>query len=150
MIQDLYERSKRDSSSSSDSDDSSSSSSSDSDNTTPLDECALLGDYIATDLATLPITASGPIDLNLVNQVATAFFALMTSAPTLFADLSAAIDAAANEIEGTAGVDPLTELSPEFVALATDSCGMTLSPDLIANVDVLFFRVLPTFFFFLQ
>ena len=154
MIQDLYEHNKRDASNSgsSGSDDSSSSSSSSSsaDDTTPLDECALLGNYIATDLATLPITASGPIDLNLVSQVATALFALMTSAPTLFADLSAAIDAAANELSGPAGVDPLTELSPEFVALATDSCGMTLSPDLIANVDVLFIRVLPTFFFFVQ
>ena len=82
--------------------------------------------------------------------MATALFELMTSAPTLFADLSAAIDAAANEIDGPAGVDPLTQLSPEFVALATGSCGITLSPDLIANVDVLFFRVLPTFFFFVQ
>ena len=161
MIQDLYERSKRDSSSSgSDSNssgsssgsDSSSSSSSDGDSTTPtpVDECALLADYIATDLAAFPANNFNNLLFNipLANRVAPVFFDLLTSAPTLFADLSRAIDAASSLTPEEAGVSALNALSPDFIALARDSCGIALRPVQERGIVGLFFAILLTFFFF--
>ena len=169
MIQDFYHRGKRDSSSSgsdsssSGSDDSSSSdsssSSSNGDNTTPVDECALLGDYIATDLATLPANFNKLLDITLIAQAQPAFSALLTSAPTLFASLSTAVDAAANQITippsfnaatNRAAQDAMAALSSDFVALADDSCGIALSTDQIQKVNGLFRFVLPSFVFFQQ
>ena len=159
MIQDLYERSKRDSSisgsdssSSSGSGSDSSSSGSDSssggdgDNTTPVDECALLSSYITTDLAAFPDDINMLYNFTLVTQVAPAFLDLLTSAPTLFADLSLAIDTAANLTPDSAILAALVELPPTFLALARDTCGLSLSQQLIQNVDGLFFPVLPAFF----
>ena len=159
MIQDLYERSKRDSSisgsdssSSSGSGSDSSSSGSDSssggdgDNTTPVDECALLSNYITTDLAAFPDDINMLYNFTVANRVAPVFLDLLTSAPTLFADLSLAIDTAANLTPDSAILAALVELPPTFLALARDTCGLSLSPQLIQNVDGLFFPVLPAFF----
>ena len=135
----IYERSKRDSSSSS---------GGHGHNWSPVDECALLGNYIATDLATLPDDVD---NITLITQAAPVFFDLLTSAPTLFADLSLAIDAAAsNPVTIEAGVFALAALAPDFVALANDACGLSLSPDLIRNADGLFSFVLPAFLLFLS
>ena len=148
MIQDLYERSKRDSSSSSSSG-SDDSSNSGSDTTTPVDECTLLGDYIAADLVALPADFNDLINATLVAQVAPVFFALLTSAPTLFADLSLAItSAASNPVTIEAGVFALAALAPDFVALANDACGLSLSPEVVQNADGLFSFVLPAFLLF--
>ena len=158
MLQDIYERSKRDSSSSGGSDSSSSGSSSsssggDGDNTTPVDECALLGNFIQSQVATLPAGFAELVNATLVAQVVPEFFDLLTSAPTLFADMTLAIASAANLITtpdtGTneAGIAGLAALVPDFVALANDACGVSLSPDQLRNVDSLFFVVLPAFFF---
>ena len=152
MIQDFFKRSKRDSSSSDRSDSSSSSNSGDGDSTTPtpVDECALLADYIATDLAAFPANNFNNLLLNvtLANQVAPVFFDLLTSAPTLFADLSLAIDAAANLTPNEGGISALDALSPDFIALARDSCGIALRPVQERGIIGLFFAILPTFFFF--
>ena len=160
MIQDLYERSKRDSSiSGSDSSSSSgsgsdssssgsdsSSSSGDGDNTTPVDECALLTNYITTELAAFPDDINMLFNFTVANRVAPVFLDLLTSAPTLFADLSLAIDTAANLTPDSAILAALVELPPTFLALARDTCGLSLSQQLIQNVDGLFFPVLPAFF----
>ena len=162
MIQDLYERSKRDSSisgsdssssssgsgsdSSSSDSDSSSSSGGDGDNTTPVDECALLSNYITTDLAAFPDDINMLYNFTVANRVAPVFLDLLTSAPTLFADLSLAIDTAANLTPDSAILAALVELPPTFLALARDTCGLSLSQQLIQNVDGLFFPVLPAFF----
>ena len=158
MFQGLYERGKRDSSSSSGgSDDSSSesdSSSSDNDNTTPVEGCSSLDDFIASDLAAFPADFNNLLNVTLVAQVAPVFLDLLTSAPTLFADLSLAFDAASNQImippsfvdvANRAGLDALADLLAEFLALANDSCGITPSQDQINSVVGLFQVVLPAF-----
>ena len=146
----IYERSKRDSSSSS---------GGHGHNWSPVDECALLGNYIATDLATLPGGSVKLLNFTLVAQAVPAFSALLTSAPTLFASLSPAIQAASNQIvippsflhsTNKAGIAALAALSADFVALANDSCGLALSTDRVRNVEELFRFVLSTFVIYEQ
>ena len=146
-----YDRTKRDSSSSG--------SGGDGHNWSPADECTLLSNYIDSDLATLPGGSVKLLNFTLVAQAAPAFSALLTSAPTLFASLSPAIDAASNQIvippsflhsTNKAGIAALAALSADFVALANDSCGLALSTDRVRNVEELFRFVLSTFVIYQQ
>ena len=104
-------------------------------------------------MAALPAGFAELVNATLVAQVVPEFFDLLTSAPTLFADMTLAIASAADLITtpdtGTneAGINALAALSPQFAALATDSCGLSLSQDLIFNVEGFFFATLPAFFF---
>ena len=87
------------------------------------------------------------------------FFELLTSAPSLFANFSLAVDAAFNLLmippffedpTNLSFVDALDELSVDFVALANDLCDISLSENQTTDVDAFFSFVLPNFAIFSQ
>ena len=161
-----------DDSSSSDSDDSSNSDSDDSDRdenqvdstTTPVDECAVLNQYIQLEIS---IPTGDPESFNdileglvlfnitVITQTVPAFFALLTSAPTLFDDLSLAVDAASDliVIPPTYFQNPTVDqaatafnaLAPDFIDTANNFCGISLTEQQHNDVMRLFDVVLPIF-----
>ena len=126
-----------------------------SDSTTPVDECALLGDFIESDLAAVPVDDVGSLfNYTIIVQTTRNFFQLLTSAPMLFANLSLAVDTASDQFmvppsyledPNIAAFGAVAELSADFVALANDSCGIALSENQTVLVDAFFQFVLPFF-----
>ena len=126
----------------------------------------MLRQYIDRDLAIPPnvpatfgdmLAAAVFFNISVITQTAPAFFALLTSAPTLFANISLAVDVASDQIvippaffddnaNVTAAVDSLNALVADFVAIANDSCDISLSQQQIDDVTRLFDVILPTFF----
>ena len=123
-------------------------SSSDSDVSSAIDEeCALLSDYIDNDLSAEPrIPANlndfrfGPslLYVSALTERVPALFALLRSAPTLFADLSQAIDCAVSFLPRDIGFIILESLFADFVSVAVEVCDISLSQDQIDDVERLF------------
>ena len=132
------------------------SSSSDSDVSGAIDEeCALLSDYIDNDLSAEPrIPADldefrfGPSSLYVssLDERVPAFLSLLRSAPTLFDDLSQAIDCAVDIIPGV-GFQVLEFALPDvFVSVAADACDISLSAEQVDDVARFFVSPLTLFF----
>ena len=119
----------------------------------------MLGDYIASDLSQFSSDFNSLLNFTLITQAAPKFSALLTSAPTLFADLSLAIDAASSQINippsfddstNQAAVSAIGALSTGFVVRSSDACGITLSNFATEGALGLFRFVLPVFVIFQQ
>ena len=90
--------------------------------TAPMDDCSLLSDYIEFDLSNVPEFTLGTISFDapssvyvlVVNDTAPTFFELLESTPSLFSNLSQAIDDA---------VDRNTRLSGRCVVLLPTQVG---------------------------
>ena len=126
------------------------------------DACTLLRDYIEHELsgfdpeltAGFPVLVFVPSSLYVlvVNETAPTFLELLESTPSLFANLSQAIDDASGQILGTRIFNSdfflsiYEPLAADFVAVANDSCGISLSQQQFADVTQLITSALPTFF----
>ena len=125
----------------------------------------MLSDYIEFDLCIGPgvpadfaeiVGASRFFNISVINVTAPALFALLTSAPTLFVDISSAIEAVVDQIvippayfenpNVTEAVTSLTALAEDFVAVANASCDISLTEQQIADTRQIFNLVLPIFF----
>ena len=103
---------------------------------TLMGDCALLGDYIDFELSNIPdrelFVGSFPDFSSFVilsiNETAPTFLELLESTPSLFANISQAIDDGFFD----------ETLAADFVAVATDSCGISLSAGQITNITRLF------------
>ena len=123
-------------------------SSDDSGTTASMNDCSLLSDYIEFDLPTIPELETGfspdnipsPTFILILNETVT-FLELLESTPSLFANLSQVIA----DASGGLGRSVRRQLAADFVAVANDSCGLSLSPEQIDNVNVLLVGALPTF-----
>ena len=129
------------------------------DSTTPVDECALFGDFIDSDLAEISMSDFNQFNYAFIAQTAQRFFDLLTSAPVLFANLSLAVGAASSQImippcyldeSNREAVFALQDLYVDFVALANDSCGIALNDDQISEAVALFIIILPASVIFPQ
>ena len=128
-----------------------------------VDECSLLGDYIEFEVAAIPpleprdeFSPPNPIDaptsdyILFINETAPALLALLDATPSLFADLSQDINNVSAQVLDLdfLGDEILTifrALAADFVAVANVSCGISLSPEQIANVTRLFDAALSSF-----
>ena len=126
------------------------------------DACTLLRDYIERELsgfdpeltAGFPVLVFVPSSLyvRVLNDTAPTFLELLESTPSLFANLSQAIDDASGQILGTRIFNSdfflsiYEPLAADFVAVANDSCGISLSQQQFADVTQLITSALPTFF----
>ena len=85
----------------------------------------------------LAFTAS-PLFIAVFNETVPMFLELLESAPSLFANLSLAIDATVGPAEDVFQNDIINALVADFVAIANDSCGISLSQQQLDNVTLLF------------
>ena len=107
-----------------------------------IDECALLRDYVDSQLSDIPqsrIVFLGPSALyvRVLNKTVPGLLELLESTPSLFANVSRVI----GDTFGRTAEESYTEvaaLPPVFVAVANESCGISLSPQQIRNVTLLF------------
>ena len=82
--------------------------------------------------------------VSVYNETVPTFLDLLQSAPSLFANISLAID----EASGPFDVDFFNQfrmLAVDFVSIANDSCGISLSQEEVDNVTGLFVQGLTTF-----
>ena len=114
-------------------------------------DCSPLRNYLDFELSSIPeitvdTVVEGPSSLYILvlNQTAPTFLDLLDSTPLLFANISQAIDDASGRIPDP-GISELAALADEFLAVANDSCGISLSSEQIANVTRLFDAALPLF-----
>ena len=126
---------------------------SDSSSDAAIDECALLRNYLDFKLPAVPefridllYDPPSPLTIQVVNETAPTFLELLTSAPSLFANITQAIDDSATGQGNFPGYSEFYALAADFVAVANDSCGISLSPGQIADVTRLFYVALPTYF----
>ena len=125
-----------------------------------MDDCSILRDYIEFELTGIPeqlfpgvfFFPSSSVYILVVNETVPTFFELLESTPSLFSNLSQAIDDAVDRntrLSGTISFSNLRAelrgLAAEFVTVANDSCGISLSQEQIANVTRLFDGALPAF-----
>ena len=114
------------------------------------DDCSLLRDYIDFELSVTPLSGNIFFDsveiyvLVLTDTVPT-FLELLESAPSLFANLSQAIDDASDRVPGP-GFAELSEQVASFVAIANESCGISLNQEQIHNVSRLINSAVTGFF----
>ena len=123
------------------------------DTTTPVDECALLGDFIESDVTVLPFVGSNSLlNFTLIIQTAQRFFDLLTSAPMVFGNFSLAINAALDQImippffpdpANSAARDAVGLMFTDFVTLANDACGIELNATQTGSAINLFVFLLP-------
>ena len=120
-----------------------------------MDECSLLRDYIDVELPQLPppgsiLLSPSSIFVLILNETVPTFLELLESTPSLFGNLTQAIEDVVGRIFDPGADDELAALAAEFVAVANVSCGISLSPEQIDDVSgQLFDRTLVTFFLFL-
>ena len=121
-------------------------------NTTPVDECSLFRNFIESDLPDLPSDLAILLNYTLTFQTTQLFIDLLTSAPVLFANLSAAVDAASSQImippaftddANDAALDAIVLLSIDFEALANDPCDISLNLTQQISVVNFFIFLLP-------
>ena len=125
------------------------------DTTTSFDECALLAAYVETGLAAGPIPPVGPaafvsqtsssVFVAVLNETVPTFFDLLQSAPSLFADLSLAIDDAFAVAATAVDSSELAALADDFVTVANVSCDISLSQQQVDDVTALFASGLTVF-----
>ena len=115
--------------------------------TTPIDECLLVASYLEFELPVAAIpTAFGenflaftasPLFIAVFNETVPTFLELLESAPSLFTNLSLAIDATVGPAEDVFQNDIINALVADFVTIANDSCGISLSQQQLDNVTLL-------------
>ena len=97
--------------------------------------------------------SSTPVFVSVFNETVPMFFDLLQSAPLLFSNLSLAI-ADVIDIDFGEGIDfgdlVTGMLADDFVTIANESCGISLSQEQLDNVTGLFVTVLPVFALKLQ
>ena len=138
--------------------------STESDSTTSI-ECPVLSNYIEFDLS-IPLFVPESFliltdvivnfNISVITQTAPEFFALLTSAPTLLANISLGIEIAADQIvipptfsanpNVTEAVSSFNALVPDFLAVANDTCNISLTEQQVDDVTRLFDVVLSIFF----
>ena len=119
-----------------------------------IDECALLRDYVDSQLSDIPqsrIVFLGPSALyvRVLNKTVPGLLELLESTPSLFANVSRVI----GDTFGRSAEESYTEvaaLAPVFVDVANDSCGISLSQQQIRNVTLLFEAGVATYLFTAQ
>ena len=107
--------------------------------TAERDDCSLLSDYVEFELSELPelgsigiqVTLPSPIFILVINETAPTFLEFLESTPSLFSNLSQAID-------DNPGIFELQELAADFVTVVSDVCGISLSQEQIDDVTRLF------------
>ena len=118
-----------------------------------MGECAQLRSYINSELSAEPRLPEAVQDLIfgpsslfvcVLDERVPTFLELLESTPSLFANLSQAIEDASGRLPGP-GFDELEALAADFVAIARNSCGIFLNQEQITDVTRLFDDALTLF-----
>ena len=114
------------------------------------DDCSNLRDYVESELPGIPALTPGgfssapsSVYVRVLNETAPTFLELLESTPSLFANISQVINNAFSRPD--IAFNDIPALTAEFLAVANDPCGISLSPEQTTDVTRLFDTALTEF-----